>query len=236
MCTRYSLTKGQAAILALIKAMKDSASNVPPMAAIYPDGVTRVVRQTDKGSELIKMRWGFSKPAIFKGGGYVVNVHNVKSGYWKPWLKTEQRLVPAISFSEFTDEIDAKTKRKTATWFALSKKRPIFFFPGIWREWTGTRGTEADPVEGKHLLYSFLTTNPNRDVKPVHSKARPVVLTEPEGWQTWLTAPTKALKLHRPLENGLSKIVLSGDPKIGLTALRSAHSPRTCLTMILLVE
>jgi hypothetical protein len=28
MCTRYSLTKGQAAILALIKAMKDNAGNV----------------------------------------------------------------------------------------------------------------------------------------------------------------------------------------------------------------
>jgi hypothetical protein len=32
------LTKGQAAILTLIKAMKDNAGNVPSMAAIYPDG------------------------------------------------------------------------------------------------------------------------------------------------------------------------------------------------------
>jgi len=29
MCTRYSWTKGQAAILALIKAMRDNAGNVP---------------------------------------------------------------------------------------------------------------------------------------------------------------------------------------------------------------
>ena len=141
MCTRYSLTKGQAAILALIKAMRDNAGNVPSMAAIYPDGIAHVVRNADKGTELIKMRWGFPKPAIFKGGGYVVNVRNVKSGFWKPWLKSEQRcLVPVTSFCEYTDKIDPKTKRKTATWFALSNKRPIFFFAGIWREWTGKIG------------------------------------------------------------------------------------------------
>lgn len=214
MCTRYSLTKGQAAILALIKAMKDNAGNVPPMPAIYPDGVAPVVRSTDKGTELIKMRWGFPSPPIY-GNRPVVNVRNVKSNYWKPWLKPEQRcLVPVTSFCEFTDKLDPKTKRKTPTWFALSKKRPIFFFAGIWREWTGTRGTKADPVEGKHLLYSFLTTDPNKDVKPIHSKAMPVVLTEPEEWETWLTAPTeKVLKLHRPLENGLLKIVLTGEQK-----------------------
>lgn len=218
MCTRYSLTKGQAAILALIKAMKDNAGNVPSMPAIYPDGVAPVVRSTEKGTELIKMRWGFPKPVIYKGGP-VVNVRNVKSNFWKPYLKPEQRcLVPATSFLEFTDKIDPETERKTATWFALSKKRPIFFFAGIWREWQGARGTKADPVEGTHLLYSILTTEPNKDVKPVHSKAMPVVLTEPEEWETWLTAPTdKALKLHRPLENGLLKIVLTGEQKDAAT-------------------
>jgi putative SOS response-associated peptidase YedK len=215
MCTRYSLTKGQAAILALIKAMKDNAGNVPSMPAIYPDGVAPVVRPNDKGTELIKMRWGFPKPAIYKGSQYVVNVRNVESGFWKPYLTPEQRcLVPATSFCEFTDELDPATKRKTATWFALSKERPIFFFAGIWREWKGTRSTKAEPVEGNHLLYSILTTEPNKDVKPVHSKAMPVVLTEPGEWETWLTAPTdKALKLHRPLENGLLKIVLTREQK-----------------------
>src|SRR6202171_3178759 len=99
MCTRYSLTKGQAAILALIRAMKDNAGNVPSMPAIYPDSVAPVVRPTEKGSELIKMRWGFPKPAIYKGGQLVVNVRNVKSGFWKPYLKLGQRcLMPATTF------------------------------------------------------------------------------------------------------------------------------------------
>lgn len=212
MCTLYSLTKGQAAIIALVKAMRDQAGNLPPLPAIFPDGIAPVVRQGDKGRELMKMRWGFPSPPIY-GGRPVVNVRNAKSGYWKPWLKPEQRcLVPVTSFCEYTDIPDPKTKRKTPTWFAQSEKRPLFFFAGIWREWTGTRGTKADPVAGKHLLYSFLTCDPNKVVKPIHAKAMPVILTTPEEWEVWLSAPTeKALRLQRPLANKLLKIVASGE-------------------------
>ena len=45
------------------------------------------------------------------------------------------------------------------TWFAQDESRPLMFFAGIWREWEGTRGTKANPVEGKHLLFSFDNLN-----------------------------------------------------------------------------
>lgn len=214
MCTLYSQVKGQAEIRAIIDAIIDSTGNLPPQPAIFPDGVAPVVRDTAKGRELLKMRWGFPSPPIY-GGRPVVNVRNVKSGYWKPWLKPEQRcLIPATSFSEYTDKPDPKTKKKTVMWFALTEKRPLFFFAGIWREWIGTRGTKAEPVEGKHLLYSFLTTDPNKVVTQVHTKAMPVILTTPEEWKTWMTAPAaEALKLQRPLDDSLLKIVASGEKK-----------------------
>jgi putative SOS response-associated peptidase YedK len=41
-------------------------------------------------------------------------------------------------------------------------------------------GTKADPVKDKHLLYSFLTSEPNGVVEPIHPKAMPVILTTPE--------------------------------------------------------
>ena len=45
-------------------------------------------------------------------------------------------------------------------------------------------------------------------VAPIHPKAMPVVLTEPEEWQTWLTAPwAEAVALQRPLTNGLLRLV-----------------------------
>jgi putative SOS response-associated peptidase YedK len=106
------------------------------------------------------------------------------------------------------------TKKKIPTWFGLSKDRPLFFFAGIWREWSGTRGTKADPVVGDHLLYSFLTCDPNKVVKPIHAKAMPVILTTPEEWKMWLNAPVEqALKLQRPLDDKLLKIVASGERK-----------------------
>jgi putative SOS response-associated peptidase YedK len=73
------------------------------------------------------------------------------------------------------------------------------------------RGTKADPVEGEHLLYSFLTTEPNSVVKPVHPKAMPVILTTPEEFETWLSAPVEeALKLQRPLPDDALEIVAEG--------------------------
>jgi len=50
--------------------------------------------------------------------------------------------------------------------------------PAFWRPRTGTRGTKAKPVTGEHLLYSFLTTEPNAVVNPIHPKAMPVILME----------------------------------------------------------
>jgi putative SOS response-associated peptidase YedK len=45
---------------------------------------------------------------------------------------------------------------------------------------TGARGTKANPVVGGHLLYGFLTTEPNGVIAPVHAKAMPVMLTTEE--------------------------------------------------------
>jgi putative SOS response-associated peptidase YedK len=184
MCTLYSQTKGQAAVSALAKAMNDRSGNLPSLPAIYPNHLAPVVRTTDRGGDLIKMRWGFPSLPIY-GGRPVVNVRNTKSNYWKPWLKPEFRcLVPTTSFCEYSDKIEPKTKRKTPTWFALSEKRTIFFFAAIWRSWKGTRGTRADPLESDHLFYSFLTTDPNKAVKTVHSKATPVILTTTKECET----------------------------------------------------
>lgn len=214
MCTLYSQVKAQAEIRALINAIYDTAGNLGPQPAIFPDTPATVVRETDKGRELTKMRWGVPGPAIH-GGRLLFNVRNVASGFWKPYLKVEWRcLVPATSFCEYADKPDPKTKKKIPTWFALNKKRPLFFFAGIWREFEGTRGTKADPVTGKHLIYSFLTTEPNKIVKPVHSMAMPVILTTPKECETWLKAPVEqALKLQRPLPDRQLQIVASGEKK-----------------------
>jgi putative SOS response-associated peptidase YedK len=60
-------------------------------------------------------------------------------------------------------------------------------------------------------LFAFLTTEPNDVVGPIHPKAMPVILTESEEIETWLTAPAEeALKLQRPFPDGGLQIVATG--------------------------
>jgi putative SOS response-associated peptidase YedK len=143
-----------------------------------------------------------------QGGGPVhTNIRNTKSPHWRAWLKPEHRcVVPFTSFCEFAD-----TKpRKTPTWFALNEDRPLAVFAGIWTVWHGRRGTKANPVEGEHQLFGFLTTNANAEVGAVHPKAMPVILTTETEIEHWMTAPAEeALKLQRPLQDGSLKIVMT---------------------------
>ena len=209
MCNLYSLDKGQDAIRRAFGVDRDETGNLPSLPAIFPDQMAPVVRLADGERDLAMMRWGFPSPTSKGPQHPVTNVRNVKSPYWRPWLKPEQRcLVPVSSFSEYAD-----TKpRKTPVWFALDEDRPLFAFAGIWRPWTGVRGPKRDePVEEEHRLYAFLTTEANGVVGPVHPKAMPVLLTTPEEWRTWLEAPIEeALQLQRPLPDEAMREVARG--------------------------
>jgi putative SOS response-associated peptidase YedK len=157
----------------------------------------------DGERELALMRWGFPPPPNL-GTAPVTNVRNLKSPYWRGWLKAEWRcLVPATSFCEWTD-----TRPKVTHWFALDETRPLFAFAGIWRVWTGERKGEA----GEHRLFAVLTTESNDIVRPIHAKAMPALLTAEHEWDTWLTGPAdEAIALQRPLPNEKLRIVATGE-------------------------
>lgn len=210
MCNLYSMTKNQDAIRKLFAVRKDSAGNMPMLPGIFPNYFAPVVRAGDDGRELIMMHWGMPNPPQF--GGYNTNIRNVSSPHWRRWMKPESRcLVPATSFSEYAPEPDPVTKKKDIIWFALSQDRPLFAFAGIWTEWTGKRGPAKNPtVDGPHLAYAFLTTQPNAVVEPIHPKAMPVILHQ-DAWETWLTAPApEAMKLQRPWPDDALEIVARG--------------------------
>ena len=61
-------------------------------------------------------------------------------------------------------------------------------FAGIWCEWEGERGPKRAPISGTHLLYAFITTEPNEIVGAIHPKAMPVILPR-DKWMMWLKAP-----------------------------------------------
>jgi putative SOS response-associated peptidase YedK len=211
MCNLYSVTKGQAAIIAASRAMRDRTGNLPPLPGIFPDFEAPIVRTAPDGTrELCFARWGMPCPPQF-GSQPVTNIRNTKSAHWRRWLRPANRCV--VPFTSFCEYADTKPK-KTPTWFALSEERPLAFFAGLWCSWRGVRGTKANPIEGEHTLFGFLTSEANDVVGAIHPKAMPVILRAPEDIETWMSAPAEeALRVQRPLPDGELMIVARGDRK-----------------------
>jgi len=210
MCNLYSTTKGQAAIREITRAMHDRTGNMPNLPAIFPDKMAPIVRNTPEGRELIMARWGFPPPSIPGSkpkNPYLTNIRNTDSRFWLPYLrKVEHRcLVPATSFAEPDNN---QGSRSIWTWFARDESRPLMFFAGIWRDWDGERGPKANRVSGRHLLFSFLTTDASHDVAPVHSDATPVLLLDEDARERWMTSPwEEARDLQAPPPPGSLRIV-----------------------------
>jgi putative SOS response-associated peptidase YedK len=107
------------------------------------------------------------------------------------------------SFSEFNKAEGGDV------WFALGESRPLACFAGIWANWTSVRKVKEG--ETANDLYAFLTTEPNTEVRAIHPKAMPVILTTPDDVETWMTAPPdEALRLQRPLPDGVLRIIARG--------------------------
>lgn len=226
MCNLYSMTKGQAAILAVVRATLDRTGNLPPLPGVYPDYPAPIVHQTNGVRELVMARWGMpsSRKAVFDAAsrradklrakgkdvdfdqllrdepdGGTTNVRNTNSAHWKPWLTPEHRcLVPFTAFSEPGRDEAGKSR---PIWFRLAGEdpEPLAFFAGIHLPgWEGVRKIKTGRERAD--LFAFLTTEPNAEVGAVHPKAMPVILTQPSEWETWLSAPwSDASKLQRPL-------------------------------------
>jgi len=69
------------------------------------------------------------------------------------------------------------------------------------------------------LLFSFLTTDANAVVAPVHPKAMPVLLLDEAARETWLSGSIEAaLALQRPARKDAVRIVATGQKEDGRNA------------------
>lgn len=152
--------------------------------------------------EIATLRWGFPKVSE-KHKSYITNIRNLKSSWWKnvnrEYLhdKAYRCLVPFTRFAEWD------SSSRSNAWFETTTEHS--FFAGIWRPWLGERLAH---VEGKKRrqrvtqdfeLFSFLTTEPNEIVAPIHPKAMPVILTTSEECGIWMNGGEEALSLQKPL-------------------------------------
>jgi putative SOS response-associated peptidase YedK len=209
MCNNYQQLKQREEVRRIAKAVRDFGGNQPPLPGIFPDYQAPIVR-LEAGERIIaNARWGLPSPPFALQGRNsdpgITNVRNTTSGHWKRWLGPANRcLVPFTSFAEPETLPDGK---KQNAWFALDESRPLAFFAGVWLpQWKSVRKVKEG--ETVNDLFAFLTCEPNNEVGAIHPKAMPVILTTPEEWETWLTAPANdALKLQRPLPDGSLKII-----------------------------
>jgi len=209
MCNLYSTRLSREEIASLFRASPWQGPE-KPWDELYPDALAPVVQLDGEGNRvLLDMRWGFPPPPNL-GTRPVTNIRNLKSNYWRGWLKPEWRcVVPVTAFCEWTD-----SRPKVKRWFAPDDGS-AFAFAGLWRPWTGVRGTKANPVEGEHLVFAFLTTEANDIVAPIHAKAMPVILSDEDAWDAWLTSPVEdAIEMQSPAEPGaVSLLPKKWDPQ-----------------------
>ena len=200
MCNRYA-TYGETNALqgALTSLELDWADETPLRPAdIYPDQDAQIVRQIGDELALVEARWGF--PEIKKGAGVITNIRNLASPWWQRvnrryLLEPEYRcLVPFDRFAE---------PPRAPTWFSMSKPA---FFAGVWRPFQGERlmavagKARRQRVLNDWHLFSFLTCDANAEVRPVHPKAMPVILSDPADLRDWLAGGVDSLyRLQRPL-------------------------------------
>lgn len=147
-----------------------------------------------------------------KGVTNVRNTTSVKTGrintHWASWLGPRNRcLVPFTSFAE-PDQDHERTRQNI--WFAFNEERPLAFFAGIWTPHACVRMKSKGWEEIE--AYGFLTTESAEPVRTYHSKAMPVILTEPAEWDLWLSdAPWAEVQhLQRPLPAGTLQVVARG--------------------------
>jgi putative SOS response-associated peptidase YedK len=220
MCNLYSMTKGPAAIRELAKAMRDLTGNLQPLPAVFPNRMAPIVRVAPDGVRQLEMaRWGFPPPVIPGSkprNPYLTNCRKTDSRYWQTYLKKPEHrcLVPVTSFAEPDNN---QGPRSIWTWFARDETRPLMFFAGIWREWEGDRGKKTIPDVGKHLVFSFLTTDASPDVAPIHADATPVLLLDEDQREMWMNAPIElALDLQKPPPAGALRVVATDTKQDGL--------------------
>lgn len=207
MCNRYEIRGTIFQIRALAYKLRrelhttPATDNLAPIDSVYPDQDAPIlVNRPDGALELRMVRWGFP-PAT--GKDIITNIRNLKSRWWKDVNREylhQAEFRCLVPFTAFAEPV------RNSTWFTTPTAE-VPCFAGIWRPWSGERLMATGKARRERVhrddwqLYAFLTTEPNDLVRPVHERAMPAILIDPDEQAEWLAGGEASLRLQRTLPN-----------------------------------
>jgi len=124
---------------------------------------------------------------------------------WKRVILKKRALIPANGFYEWRKPQNPKDHKQP--FYIHPKSMELFSFAGIYDSWKDPEGNEL-------RTYSIITTEPNKEMAPIHNRM-PVILY-PEEESAWLD-PNKDTRdvlesfMHPYEDNGLDIYKVSED-------------------------
>ena len=179
MCGRYSLIAQLEELQALFELLDLDERLVVPRYNIAPTQPIVVVREGERGRELVPMRWGLLPSWVKDPDDFPLLINARAEGVaekpsFRAAFKRRRCLVPASGFYEWQAR---GSGAKQPYWIAPDSGGPIAF-AGLWETWIGTDGSEIDTA-------AIVTTQANAALQPIHH--RMPVLIEPADFSLWLS-------------------------------------------------
>ena len=210
MCNLYSMLRARDAIIRMFRMPENRVGIIDRYPGIFPGYQAPVIRHADDSErELVLMHWGFVLQQKDRAPKRVTNVRDDKiltSPFWKGSFEERRCLVPASSYCEPNGATPA-----VWNWFALkgAEERPLFAFPGVWRSYTGPIKKGGPNVTQE--VFAFMTTEPNPLTASINHERMPVLLSDVEQFETWLSGtPAEAFALARSFPAERMRIVQAG--------------------------
>lgn len=163
--------------------------------ALFDAATRRADKLRAKGKDV-----DFAKLLELEPDSGTTNVRTPPAATGVPGSRPANRcLVPFTGFSEPGHDAEGRYR---PIWFGLPGEEPLAFFAGVHvRDWSCVRKTKTGLETCD--LFAFLTTEPNAEVRAVHPKAMPVILTSAADREKWMTVPWEdARSLQRALPDG----------------------------------